>query len=516
MEPAWEPARVRPFVPPVAVAPDRPDRSTYPYRREVAPPFARVEVTFDPSSASLRYEVHEPTLTGEEREASDALDCALPRILPPLAGHASPEQRANHLDRAVNDFLTARYPTLSRASRERILYFRRRDAIGYGPIDAILRDPEIEDVSCDGVGSAVYVYHARFESMRTNVVFADESALNGYVVRLAQRCARSVSGARPLLDASTPEGHRVQLTYGRTVSGHGSTFTLRRFRDRPFTPIDLVRSGTLSAETVAYLWLAAEHGDSMIVAGGPGAGKTSTLNAIALFVPPSAKIVSIEDTREINLPHPNWVPSTTRTGASALEVGTGRARDIDLFDLLSAALRQRPSHIVVGEVRGREAHTMFQAMNTGHATYATMHADSLRALVQRLESPPIQVPRALLSALREVLIETVTRTPSGPARRLRELFEVRGVDDDTGEVVSTPVFTWDEATDTFHYLGHSYLFERIAASTGRSIEAVDAEFRRRTEAVRALAEAGRPMDPNDVWQWIRENRRWATGPAEAP
>jgi flagellar protein FlaI len=495
---------------------DTPDRSTYPYRREVTPPFAHVEVTFDPGSASLRYEVHEPALTEEEREASDALDRALPRILAPLSGPATPERRTAHLSHTANEFLAARYPGLSSASRERILYFRRRDAIGYGPIDAILRDPEIEDVSCDGVGSAVFVYHARFESIRTNVVFPDEGALNGYVVRLAQRCARSVSGARPLLDASTPEGHRVQLTYGRSVSGRGSTFTLRRFRDRPFTPIDLVRNGSWSAEMVAYLWLAAEHRDSMIVAGGPGAGKTSTLNAIALFVAASAKIVSIEDTREINLPHANWVPLTTRTGASMAGIGTDRAQDIDLFDLLTAALRQRPSHIVVGEVRGREAYTMFQAMNTGHATYATMHADSLRALVQRLESPPIQVPRALLSALREVLIETLTRTPSGPARRVRELVEVRGVDADTGEVVSTPVFTWDEAADTFHYLGHSYLFERIATSTGRPTGAVDEEFRRRAEAIQALADTGRPIGPADMWQWIRENGRWASGPAEVP
>ncbi len=494
------------------------DGSARPYRKEVAPPFAYVEVAFDPDSAALRYEVHEPELTEEERTASDSLVRDLPRILAPLEGPATPERRASHLARAVNEYLAARYPRLSSESRQRILYLRRRDALGYGPIDAILRDPEVEDVSCDGVGTPVFVYHSRFESLRTNVAFTDESSLNAYVVRLAQRCSRSVSVAHPLLDAATPEGHRVQLTFGRAVSGRGSTFTLRRFRDRPFTPIDLVRNGTWSPEVVAYLWLAAEHGDSMIVAGGPGAGKTSALNAIALFVPSSAKIVSIEDTREIHLPHANWVPSTTRTGASAggMGTGTGRARDIDLFDLLSAALRQRPTHIVVGEVRGREAYTMFQAMNTGHATYATMHADSVRALVQRLESPPIQVPRALLGALREVLIETVTRTPSGPARRMRELIEVRGVDTDTGEVVSTPVFTWDDTADTFHYLGHSYLFERIAGATGRPVGAVDEEFRRRTEAIRALSESAESLGPAEMWRWIREHRRWARGSAEAP
>ncbi|MGI0140259.1 MAG: type II/IV secretion system ATPase subunit, partial [Thermoplasmata archaeon] len=463
---------------------------------------ASTRIVFDAERGQLAYEVVEPQWGPAERAAAETLGRALPQILPPPAPGATDAARAELIRYVASEFLRPRYPTLAREELERVFYYRVRDAIGLGPIDAMLEDPEVEDVSCDGVGVPVYVYHARHESLRTNVAFTNEAELNAFVVRLAQRCSRSLNVSRPLLDGMTPEGHRVQATYAREVTSRGASFTIRRFRDRPFTPIDLVREGTLSEEMVAYLWMAAEHGDSTIVLGGPGAGKTSTLNAVALFIPPTAKIVSIEDTRELNLPHENWIPTTTRVGLGDREPLATTSGEIDMFSLLSAALRQRPSHILVGEVRGKEAATMFQAMSTGHATYATMHADSLRAMVSRLENPPIEVPRSLFGSLREVLVETLVRTPAGPARRLSEIIEVRGLDPESSELVSSAIFRWDPAADRFDFQGQSALFERIARATGRTGEDVAVEFRRRTAAVRELVDSTSSMSPGELWRWF--------------
>ncbi len=454
----------------------------------------------DRDLSGLVYRVAEPPLTGADAEALAAVRRALPRILRPLPPGATERERTSALVGAISEFLRLHRPALDARAAERIAYYPLRDALGYGPIDRLLLDEEIEDISCDGVGVPVFVHHARWEALRTNVVFEDETELQGFVVRLAQRCGRSVSVARPLLDGTTPEGHRIQATYGRTVSARGPTFTIRRFRSRPWTPLDLLRAGTLDPPMAAYLWMAAEEGDSLLVCGGPGAGKTRTLNALALFVPAGARIVSIEDTRELNLPHPNWIPATTRTAHAVLDDPAGRAGEIDMHDLVTSAMRQRPTHLFVGEVRGREASAMFQAMNTGHVTWSTFHADTVRAMVTRLESPPLEVARALFGALRLVVIESLLRTPGGPRRRITEIVEIRGIDPETEELALSPVFSWDPENDSFAFVGRASLFERIAERRGVAGDRVRAEWTRRSESLRARAD-GPSISAEEFWRW---------------
>lgn len=475
------------------------------YRREVTPGFASVEIAFDAPTGTLGYLVNQPSLTDSEARALGELDRALPRILPPTPTGPSGGRIEEILRSTISEYLRLHYPELTGSSVDRILYYRRRDAFGFGVIDPILNDPEIEDISCDGAHLPIFVQHARFESLRTNLEFSNEEALRGFVVHLAQRCGRSISVARPLLDGVTREGHRVQATFGHEVTGRGSGFTIRRFRDRPFTPLDLLRTGTASPELVAHLWLAVEQGDSLIICGGPAAGKTSTLNALSLFLPRSAKVVSIEDTRELSLLHEHWVPSTTRSGSGAAHTATKAAGEIDMYDLLTAALRQRPSHILVGEVRGPEAVTMFQAMATGHATYATMHADSVRGMVARLESPPIRVPRAFFGSLRQVLIQVQRKTPSGTVRRLAQLVEIGGLDSETDEIVTSPVFDWDPGTDGFHYQGHSLLVDRAAARRGCSPEDVERDLAARSRYLRAMVAEG-VTDPRTIHDRIEAFR----------
>ncbi|MEF8833041.1 MAG: type II/IV secretion system ATPase subunit, partial [Candidatus Thermoplasmatota archaeon] len=243
-----------------------------------------------------------------------------------------------------------------------------------------------------------------------------------------------------------------------------------------------------SPEMIAYLWLMVENEKSSIVAGGTACGKTATLNSMTLFIPPGLKIVSLEDTREINLPHENWIPSTTRAG---MTMSQGKGKDpgeVDMYDLVRNALRQRPDYIIVGEVRGEEAHDMFQAMATGHVTYSTMHADSVQSMVHRLENPPINCPRVLLTALSFVIIQTFARIDDEEVRRIREITEVVAFEPENDELITNTVFEWERSTDSYSYKGHSYMFDEIKTAKNLSEEEMQEEFENRVEVVEYMVE----------------------------
>ncbi len=217
----------------------------------------------------------------------------------------------------------------------------------------------------------MFVYHTDYEQIISNVVHG-KLELDDFVVKLAQRSGKGISKRQPQVDATLPDGSRAQLTLGREVSDHGTNYTIRQFKDVPFTPIDLVNWNTFSLEEMAFLWLCIENNKSLIFAGGTASGKTTSMNAVSMFIPPRSKVLSIEDTRELALPQRNWVASVTRPSFGEDDKG-----DVDEFDLLEAALRQRPDYIVMGEIRGEEGRTLFQVMSTGHTTYTTFHADSV-------------------------------------------------------------------------------------------------------------------------------------------
>jgi flagellar protein FlaI len=281
-----------------------------------------------------------------------------------------------------------------------------------------------------------------------------------------------------MLDATLPDGSRLNATLGKHVTKKGSSFTIRRFKDDPFTPIDLVRFKTMSIEMMAYLWLCIEYGSSMMVCGGTASGKTTTLNAVLLFIPPQMKIISIEDTRELNLPHENWIASVTREGFSGKSSGQ-MAGAVDMFDLLTAAMRQRPQYLMVGEVRGREAYVVFQAMATGTIAYSTFHADDLSAMIHRMESEPINLPRSLMTALNIMLLQGQVKVGTKMTRRVKSLTEIVGLDPETNEIIYNSVFSWNPADDRFHFSGHSYIFEKIRLSRGWSPRQMENEMRRR-------------------------------------
>jgi archaeal flagellar protein FlaI len=469
----------------------------------VNPPYSYSRVTYSDRTKDYLYEVIEPQLSTHERELVDHLKVTLTKILGGDIGSLTAADRRAYLRSEAEGYFRSRGVTLSPISLERIVYYVLRDFVGYGPVDALILDIEVEDISCDGVEVPLFIFHSKYESVKTNVMFPDEDSLNSFIVMLGQRCGKAVSVSGPILDGTTPEGHRVQATYAREVTTRGASFTIRRFKERPFTPVDLVMMGSANEEMVAYFWLAAEQGESVIICGGPASGKTSTLNAISLFIPPTSKIVSIEDTREVNLPHENWIPGATRSGTGDRGPDGKAAGELDMFDLVRAALRQRPNYIIVGEVRGKETYTMFQAMATGHTTYSTMHADSVKSMVNRLENPPINTPRILLSALNNVVIQIQARTDKGVVRRLKQVLEIVGFEPETNELITNTVYEWDPATDLFVFKGHSFLFDKIMEVKNFTPDAMDAEFQRRSKVIRYLVEH-KINDYRQLWQIVAQ------------
>lgn len=444
----------------------------------VNPPYAYIQIVYDHATHEYTYVVLEPTLTDPEKELLKELKERLFETLDINTKDISKEEAGIRLRAAATDIILDFGIKLTPLQREVILYNMHKDFLGDGLIDSIMHDKYIEDISCDGVNTSLFVYHANYESMKTTLLYTNAEDLDSFVTKLAQRSGKYISIAQPILDSTMQDGSRIQMTLGQEVTAHGSTFTIRKFKDEPITPTDLIEWRTFAPLSIAYIWLCVENGKSAIFAGGTASGKTTSLNAISLFIPPLSKIVSLEDTRELKLPHPNWIPSVTRDSFDT----SGRG-EINMYELLRAAMRQRPEYILVGEVRGKECQTLFQAMSTGHTTYSTIHADSVASVVHRIENPPMDVPRNMLSALDFVCIQVQGRVGGKRIRRSKQIVEILDIDPRTNELITNEVFKWRSATDEIIYSGKSYLLEEIMEAKGWSENRMREELKRRQEVL---------------------------------
>ncbi|WP_129115132.1 type II/IV secretion system ATPase subunit [Halegenticoccus tardaugens] len=441
-------------------------------------PYAYVVITYDPAASEHAYRVVEPDLDPFE---ADLLARVRSDIREPLLHRTDDGDRIGETALAEElEALLEQYGVRIGATTVlSLLYYLDRDFRGYGKADALFYDPHVEDISCDGYGLPLFVYHDEYADVETNVAF-DRGELDGYVVRLAQRSGRHISVGDPIVETTLPDGSRAELVLGEEVTPRGSAFTIRRYADEPLTPVDLVEHGTFSAEMMAYFWLCIEHNKSLIFAGGTASGKTTSMNAVSMFVPPRAKVLTIEDTRELSLYHDNWLSNVTRERLSADE-------DIDMYDLLRSALRHRPEYIIVGEVRGKEAVTLFQAMNTGHTTFSTMHADSVETVVNRLENEPIAVPRAMVRSLDLLAVQTLVRIGGERVRRTNVVGEIGDVDGRTGELDYTSSFAWDPEADAFDR-GDSGVLDEIATERGWSRSELLRELRTRERFIELLCD----------------------------
>jgi flagellar protein FlaI len=379
----------------------------------------------------------------------------------------------------------------------KIMYFIYRDFVGLDEIEPLLADPFIEDIGCDGIGLPIYVVHQKFGSIKSNIVFKDEKTLREFVTKLAERCDRYISYAEPLLDGSLPDGTRVQASLAKDVTTRGPTFSLRKFREVPFTPVDIMRLKTASAEMLAYLWFVVENGANILIAGGVSTGKTSLLNCISLFIPTEAKIVSIEDTRELNLPHENWIPGVARVGFSGTGVG-----EVSMFELLKESFRQNPDYLIVGEIRGKEAYVMFQGMASGHPSLSTVHAGSVDDLMKRLQTHPINLSPGLMESLNIVIVMAHAREKGKSARRIKEIDEIESIDADTGVPRIVKSFVWTPSDDVYEYRGSSWILSKISREKGMGFNNILKDISRRKKLIDWLFE-NNVTDLSTVTNYIR-------------
>ncbi len=400
------------------------------------------------------YKLVEPALTKYEKELLERVYEDLQDILVLNSTTSKQEKNTLLIDKAL--FLLDRYKAeISPPSTHKIIYYLRRNLLGYDKINPLLYDPYIEDISCDGVEIPVYVYHTKYLNIESNISFKEEE-LDSFVIKMCQLNNKHISVSQPIVDATIEDGSRLQAILGRDITPRGSSFTIRKFRKDPITPIDLLGFKTCDLEMLVYLWLVIENGYNILFAGGTASGKTSMLNATSLFMPSTAKIVSIEDTRELLLYHNNWVSGIARESFASDSTG-----EVSMYDLLRAALRQRPDFIIVGEVRGNEALTLFQAMSTGHATSSTMHAGDVQTVINRLTHEPINVPQLMLQSLDVLCIQEQVYINEKRVRRSRSFVEVLNVDPETGDLGINELFNWEPAGDSFIKVGDSHIMQEI-------------------------------------------------------
>jgi flagellar protein FlaI len=457
-------------------------------------PYAFVSILYNEEKNEYLYQIHEPELTVFERMV---LETVYENILDTLTVYEVENQtKESIIENKALELIDSYSIEIETKSLFKILYYIKRDYIGYERLDSIMKDTQIEDISCDGSDIPIFVYHRKYHNIKTNISFEGQR-LDSFVIKLAQRCGKQISLGEPLINSTLPDGSRLNASLGKEVTFRGSSFTIRKFREHAFTPADLIKNGTYSTDILAYLWLAVENGKSMIFAGATAAGKTSSLNSVSLFIPPVAKIVSIEDTHELMLHHTNWIGSVTRESFTKSSTVT----DIDMYELLRQALRQRPEYIIVGEIRGKEAMTLFQAMNTGHTTYSTMHADSVETVISRLEGDPINIPRVMIQALDILCIQKMIIMGDKRLRRLDTLVEFMGIDPKTQDLRFNELFTWDPKNDTFNKGGKSFVLEDIMVRRNWDENKLKQEIENRKKILQYMVE--KEMDELEVVSLIQ-------------
>ncbi|MEM4325791.1 MAG: type II/IV secretion system ATPase subunit [Candidatus Pacearchaeota archaeon] len=461
------------------------DKTKVNVRYPVIPPFAFTHIYWDNRNNELRYDIEEPILNDIEKEYNNKIIEAMKEIIDfDVIIEKDVEKLLDYLDKKLKTIVTTLGIKLNYETYKKIYYFLVRDFLGFNEIDPLMKDYFVEDIECNGVGTSIYVVHRIYRNLKTNIIYKDPNVLESFVEKLAQRSGKYISYAYPILDGTLPDGSRVNATYTKDITSRGPTFTIRKFTTTPWTPPQLLSFKTLSPEMLAYLWILVEHKMNILIAGGTSSGKTTLLNAISFFIPPESRVVSIEDTRELNLPRENWLPSVTRGS-----LGTGSFGEIDLFTLLKSSFRQNPDYVIVGEVRGREAYVLFQGMASGHSSISTIHADSVDSVIKRLETPPIELSPTLLNVLDCVCIMTHAVVQKQETRKLKEIVEIIKVTPEGVAIINTP-FVWNPSDDLFYFKRNSKIFEKISKRYGISLDEIQSEFEKRTQLLFRIFKEG--------------------------
>ncbi len=468
--------------PQVPAIPVYDDKTKIDVRYMVIAPFVSIHIYYNSKLGEVIYEVEEPLIDDKEKSVLDRIESAMKEVvnIGMVSNDYSTESLTDYVDKTAKLIISELGLEVTEDSYSKMFYYLYRDFIGLNEIEPMMRDYFIEDLECNGMGESLYIVHRVFRNLKTTVKFNNMDRLSSFVEKLAQKTGRYISYASPILDGSLPDGSRVNATYAQDISSKGPTFTIRKFTKTPWTPTQLLGFRTLSPEMMAYFWLLLQYQSNLMIVGGTASGKTTLLNALAFFIPQENRVVSIEDTRELNLPRENWLPSVVRTGISSAGIG-----GVDMFSLLRSSFRQNPDYVIVGEVRGKEASVLFQGMASGHASISTMHGDSVDSIIRRLMTPPISLSPMLVNELDAMAIMTHALVKGKETRRLREVVEVINVTSDGTAVTNTP-FKWNPADDKFYYATESKIFDKIGLKYGLDKEYMQKEFEKRTRLLYSL------------------------------
>jgi len=433
-------------------------RLTFKEFYSVNAPFGYAGIKVDKETGKLQYLIIEPTMDESEKQTLRRLKTILKEKTDvPLAVLKERALMEDYLTKQINQTIKTFKLKISKDSCEKFIYYVKRDFLGYGIIDILIRDPNIEDISCNGIRIPIYAWHRYYESIPTNVMYSSKEELDSLITRLAYKAGHQISVSSPILEGTLPEGFRVHLTL-EEISKRGDTFTIRKAKANPFTIVDLINFGTISPHMAAYFWILVENLRSIIVAGATASGKTALLNSICTFIKPEMKVVTIEEVRELRL-HENWIPMVTRP---SFQPGV---QEVTLFDLLKSSLRQRPDCIIVGEVRGEEAYTLFQSISVGHGGLCTIHAENVETVEKRLLTKPMNIPPMLIPMMNAIVLVSRAKLQGMAVRRVLDVSEIIGVDDKTGRAVFRRVYEWDSGSDSFIFnvksASDSYIFKRI-------------------------------------------------------
>ena len=442
-------------------------------------PFSYVNIIQNQDTGSISYQVDETKLNQSEQVIYNQLYRLIEENLD------SPENIEKDFGfiSFVNKILKENeklFQEQSLVSIEKVKYYLERNIDGYGDIDPIMQDPNIEDVSCSGINTPIYVWHRKYDSIPCNVSFEDVK-LNSFVSRIVFRAGKHISSAYPITDLALQGNHRISVLYQKEVTPKGTSFTIRKFKQDPYSVVDLISFGTIDVDIAAYLWMLMEAKMSIMVIGSTGSGKTTFLNAITGLVDPDNKIFSVEDVSEINIKHENWFSLVTRTG-----FGNSGEGEIGLYDLIKSGVRHRPDYIVVGEIRGSEAYVMFQAMATGHVGLCTMHADSLESASKRLQQKPMDIPASYMALMNCVIVIRRVKGEDGKGtRRAVIIQELKTAID------YHAAFKWDPKSDYFNsQLMESEILKRISEQTGKNIDEILDELEKRKIVLKWLVQRG--------------------------
>ena len=452
-------------------------------RYPVNSPFAYAVIAQSPLLAK-RYFIDEVPLTKTEAAIYSYLLDALEAELTVPREQVNPRQYFADQARKILLKYSIRVPA---ASWSKIIYFAERDLVGFGVLDGMMRDPNIEDISIDALAKPLFIYHKGYESLETNVTISDEEQMDNLITRLSHMAGKHVSTAFPIVQGTLPGRHRLVATFRREVSPQGSSATIRKFREDPLTIIDMLNLNLMDHKMAAYTWYLMQNRATAIVVGATGAGKTTLLNALVTLTRLNTKLVTIEEVQEINIPHLNWTSLVSRESYAATEE---RAGEVGLFDLVKAAMRMRPDILCVGEVRGEEAYVLFQAISTGHGGLCTLHADDSASALQRLTSEPMNVPKAFLPFLDLVFVVRRIAVPA-PNGGFRAVRRVVALDEVVGPEEVSRSFRWDPRTDVFKAsYDKSPKLERIARDNALPMEEIMREIDRRALILRWIQQKG--------------------------